>query len=241
MAAPAPTLDRTWVDAIERLTPANDRVSSLLVRWHPDCERWLVYQLIPPQATPSVVCAPDQKLAHKTVNGDRYLVPDPTTPLLLSRDMLDHVAWAIYQETGRYARSYWVVQGEQGGHKRRFGKAESMLAKAHGFPAEPPAPGGLPYAPVDKRVFDKLAGMDVAQTWAYALALDDRRPEYFDHDEKRGMEEVRRQLWAWLETQVDRAFDETQSWKRRIQIDGDHDAPSVDYGAVKEALIAEET
>lgn len=220
---------------LEARCPLHERVAGLLVRWNHEACRWMVCQVLPPHATPILVCAPDQPLAR---HAQGFLYPDPAAgQIRLMREMVDQMAWDIYEATGRYSRSYWVVQGEQGGHKRRFTSVERDLAKLHGFVSQPPSPGALPYAPVDQRVLDKVLLHDQVDAWNYALSLDQRHPEHFDADERRGLRVVREQLWGWMESQVERRWDEAYTRQSRPEIRTDPNAPDVDYETLKERVL----
>lgn len=228
----------TWAEQIEALTPPDERLSWLKVRWHPVFCRWMVWQLLPPNATPLLVLDVEQKLVRHPTRG--HCMPDPTSKLLLDREMVDQPAWDLYEQTGRYGRSYWVVQGEHGGHKRRFSNVEKQLARLHGKRLEPPAPGDLPYAPVDRRVFDKLAPYDQLLGWEYAFRRDEADPAMFTAQEREAMVGVKGQYWRWLESQVDAAFDSVETLTRRVPIPVRDDAPRIDYDAEKARILTAE-
>lgn len=199
----------------------------------------MVWQLVPQHATPLIVLSMEQKLV-KTPKRDRWM-PDPREGIRLDRDMVDQPAWDLFEETGRYGRSYWVVQGEHGGHKRRYSNVERQLARLHRKHLEPPHPGDLPYAPVDKRVFDKLAPYDQLLGWEYAFRRDEADPTMFDVKEKEAMTGVRSQYWSWLEGQVDAAFDSVETVSKRVPVPVRDDAPQIDYDALKHTILTSES
>ena len=50
----------------------------------------------------------------------------------------------------------WIIQGSDGGHPITYDAMEEAILKAYGLPTDPPPLGTLPYAPLDRRVFDQL-------------------------------------------------------------------------------------
>ena len=72
--------------------------------------------------------------------------------------------WTLWRTEGALAKPVWVVQGEHGGHKRRFNLFEETLLKMQRKPAEAPVPGKLPYAEPDRRTYGALmAGAALAR------------------------------------------------------------------------------
>lgn len=170
----------------------NPRLAWLHLHFHPVWERWVLYQVVPHQAT------------NGLVRRDR----EEGAPLLnLERGLLDIGQWQVYQETGCYASPFWVVQGDHGGHRRRFWPYERALAEMHGLPGELPAPGDLPYAEVDRRTFDQLRQVDQAGKWNKILEYCDRNQQMLDEQEKEGQREVKRQLWKWVQDQTANVFE----------------------------------
>ncbi len=227
----------TWAKDIEALTPHAERLAWLAVRWNPRCERALVYQLLPVFATPLLVCEDTQPLKKHPKVG--CWMPDPAVRLHLMKDMVDSVSWQLFEETGRYSRSYWVVQGSHGGHKRRFSNVERQLARLRGLELDPPKPGDLPFAPVDGRVFQKLLPYDQVTAWEYAFGVDERTPAFFEAKEKEALKDIKGQYWAWLESQVDDAL---EAMGRKMPLSDlplrRVDGPHPDFDAIKDRLIS---
>jgi hypothetical protein len=251
-----------WEAELERITPRSDRLSYLLIRWHPGfvrpgfinnrgvemrkarwipVERWIIYQLNPnPRTYPQLLWAPVPR------TGNRLRV----RPVVdLARKAMDRVQWSIYLETGRYAQPFWVVQGDRGGHKRNYSDIESRLSLFHGGPAAPPSLGELPYAEPDERTFSKLRMLDQVRFWNKALSIEERDPDFFDAEDQEVLKDFRRQLWNWMD---DRAYEATEGWregtsaiwKRSCELAGVDSLPpgfkdTTDYEAEERAFIEE--
>jgi len=206
-------IDPAWEEKLEELTPRSDRLSYLTIRWHPGSmraarqfqgvtkrraewipvERWIIYNVVPdPRKYPPMLFAP---FRLSELNSEGFCRP----VLDLDRKAMDANQWAIYQETGRYAQPYWVVQGERGGHKRNYTQVESRISLFHKGPGDPPAMGELCYAEPDTRTWEKLATLDLARMWTHSLALYDRKPELFDQLEQEAMKDYRALLWDWMD------------------------------------------
>jgi hypothetical protein len=114
-------------------------------------------------------------------------------------------AWHMFQETGAWGRPYWVIQGEQGGHKRWFTTVEKQLLRMANLPMDPPAPGDLPYAEWDERVKNRLGNPEHDPRRARRAPA--RRGLAKGHSvqeekEKELQIELRKQLVAFLAEQV---------------------------------------
>lgn len=143
------------------------------------------------------------------------VVPSAVLPLLLgppphpkdNRIPLMREQWDLYQSDQVYGQPYWIIQGERGGHKRRFNKFEQKLLKAQRLPCDAPVAGALPYAPFDNRVIDKIVAFDHVQFWSRAIELDERKPDDLDAEERETTKAMRAWLLNWLESQVDAQMD----------------------------------
>lgn len=121
--------------------------------------------------------------------------------------------WRFWRELGALVNPVWIVQGEGGGHKRRFsGFDELMLRMVRRHPHAPP-PGALPYARPDRRTFEALQkGAELARL------TKDFDPEEFTvrlrrHEDSEGRfpltdaeQLVRREYESWLDNQLDNAM-----------------------------------
>lgn len=238
-SAAAFTWDRTppaeWQAALDRLFPRNDRISWLSIGWYAADEvlvgqrikvdpvqRWVIWQMTPAAAVPTVV--------------RHYLEGPPPhpkkNPIPLCREQ-----WDLFRATGCYAQAYWIVQGDHGGHKRRFTDIEAKVLRVARKPDRPPVPGALPYAPFDQRVLDKLLQLDQALFWNRSIELDERKPEDLDADMRDAAQAARSWLVTWLESQVDSALDSVSTLSNPLPIPTSPDAKPLDWDRAREELV----
>lgn len=201
-----PTPEPSWQQELERIAPRSDDISWLLLRWEPGdpwerAERWVVWQMRPfHRANPMV----RQDLVGRSPRDrgrfDRVLgefVPDPDCNVSLQQ-------WRLYRETGCYGTPYWIVQGRQGGHKRRWDRVESALIRMHTQTddPDPPAIGDLPYCPFDQRVVQKLELLDRVKLAKITIDMVRRNPDIMDADDQRARAELEDQIVGWMRSQM---------------------------------------
>jgi hypothetical protein len=218
-----------WQAALDRLTPPNDRVSFLRILWVAadlTVSRWGKVSVDPVQRWVLFQCTrqiPEPALIHLEAAA-----PHPKhNPRPLMREQ-----WELYQAERLYGQPFWIVQGERGGHKRRFTQVEQNILKAQKLPHQAPAPGALPYAPLDNRVLDKLAVLDVMTNWNRAIELDERKPDELDAEMREAAKDGRRWLLNWLESQVEAQLDEIP-----VTIETSRDVAPIDADLEREQLI----
>lgn len=202
-----------WQKRLNDLFPPNEEISHLKIVWEPGYDwdrlgRFILYQMLPPARVPVLVQpwleGPDPRDFTYYDETKKEVVRRRGAPLI------SHQQWRLYRETGGYyGMPYWVVQGDSGGHKIKFTKAERMIARIKGHPTgEPPRIGELPYAPFDERVIEKLIKVDEMRTYNLLVDFSMRSPEQLERDEERGAEEAKERLWSWIESQVGKWIDE---------------------------------
>src|SRR5207247_1915988 len=144
-------------------------------------------------------------------HGNAAMVVGPNGKRWWSDAFVSHQQWVLFHKTHCYPLLYWIVQGDQGGHKRKLTSAEKMLLKINGSPQlDVPAPGQLPYADFDNRVLDQLALRDKLRTWDRATGQGwETRSSGIQvaktivASERQALEvETRWKLYEWLKKQV---------------------------------------
>lgn len=176
-----------WQQQLLAFGSPNPEVSWLELVWHPQWERWIVYQFHPVQKTNYFIRIP-------AVSG----APE----LNIDRQLVDFVQWEIYRTRGLYASPYWIVQGSFGGHRRRLWPYEATIAKLGGLPSEMPEPGDLPYAPFGANVMAHLATLDQVTMWNRMLEYTDRNQANLDDDEEAARVEILRKLSGFVHDQT---------------------------------------
>lgn len=173
------TPDPWWQQELDRIAPPGDTVSSLVILWEPGdpwekLERWVIWQRYPldrhgraivPQmidraalegASPRVTghyCGAGWCLCAMKAN--RWVDGNP-----LSYG-IDYRTWELYQQTGRYHRRWWVVQGPDGGHPYRYDKWEQKLRRMAKQSPDAPFIGDLPYAEPNRLTWQRIGGLNL--------------------------------------------------------------------------------
>lgn len=123
---------------------AEDRRGHVEVWDDPAVNRWLLVEHVPAFAVdPDTIAA---------LTGD---------PLLTPFRARQHAA---YRATGKVPFAFWIIQGDQGGHRLHYTPVEAELAQWYTGSREPPEPGSLPYADFDARVLRALEATEWLQT-----------------------------------------------------------------------------
>jgi hypothetical protein len=157
------------------LQPPTERGTHLALVWETGTpadpvQRWVIYEAVP-----------QQYLADGTIEALKEFAPCrcPKNPDLMGtcrrcgrvQSPGRHRILDYYLRTGCLLKPFWVVQGSGGGHAYRYTAQERSWARFLGRPEAPPAPGDLPYAPVDQRVIRQLRARDRAHRAEATLAL----------------------------------------------------------------------
>lgn len=214
-----PNPEAAWQATLDAITPPGGRLSWLRLVWVPGepwevVERFFIYQMIPIDRANEFVRddlrGPNPRLRGRYDRVLGHFIPDP-------KCNIDLTQWQLYQDTGAYGRPYWIVQGSGGGHKRTFNRMESAISRMNGGPAQPALAGDLPYAKPDSRTFDKLAKHDIARSYSYLLDRAEASSAAFDLHDKNVMEQMRGQVWRWLESQVQDVVRDEKAGARALQ------------------------
>lgn len=198
-----------WQRDLERLTPRQDRTTWLQLAWlsgDPWCpvQRWCVYEMTPLQLHLEIMNGNIARGVQKEDTMEWIQLQELQGPhprdvghydsvldRFISDSLVTKQEWEMYREFRAIPRLYWVIQGENGGHKRFFSPLEQKYLTLAGRPTDPPAPGSLPYAPYDRRVFDQLARRDrLREAQNHISADQDERSTQYVH--------FRQQLVDWL-------------------------------------------
>lgn len=171
-----------WEKELAEISPPNGRFLWLKLQyragypWEP-IERYMIYQMTPAHLMevkagqkPSLMSVileqlqdPDPPSAHGNFYDKQFDNGDGTTGKFIRNPdcLITEHAWQLYRETGCWGRPYWIIQGDKGGHKWEFTKAEKKLLMQAGLPRDPPRAGDLPYAEWDDKVKAKLMLLDM--------------------------------------------------------------------------------
>lgn len=212
-----------WAEMLAELAPKNDLRPWLLLAWMsgdpweqqegPEgiqygVQRWCVYEMIPLRVWWGLIQAQRQK-GHKEEDIIQWQILDALNgphPRDLGHfdEVLDRFVsdaevtrqeWELYREHKAIPLLFWIIQGENGGHKRTFTPIEQKYLKLAGLPSEAPAPGSLPYADFDQRALFQLARRDRIHTMQTRLSP-------MESERSQQAVELRRQVVAYLGDQV---------------------------------------
>lgn len=144
-----------WLLALREVSPVSDAHSWLLPYWYRAASRWVLYDCMPRACIdPDRPVAPGFSGAEflERVEGlaPRDRASDDYCPYVSD---LQHELYRRYQV---YARPFWVLQGDTGGHQIAFDPWQQNLLSASGKPTHPPIIGSLPPCPFDNRVATQL-------------------------------------------------------------------------------------
>jgi hypothetical protein len=118
-----------WVARLREIDPIRDAVSYLELVWYEPAERWMLYEMVPAYMSETGPTVPLQIL-EELKGTDPELIPE-TAPLITRRQ------WLLYQQTGRWARPSWVIQGSKGGHLVSYDPATIELLQRTGRSSTP--------------------------------------------------------------------------------------------------------
>lgn len=149
-----------WRKRLRMVSPHHDQVSFLHLVYEPGWPWEPVGRFMLFECLPSDFVDPE---FLRDLQGDdpaTLTTHDAITGEITQKTLVTAMQWQIYRETGRYARPFWVIQGEGGGHKVFLSDVEKKLLQMAGYPDSFPSPGELPYAPFDNRVLDQVTRHD---------------------------------------------------------------------------------
>ena len=156
-----------WEQALRAVNPITTIYSHLRFYWYRAKARWVLYDCVPKCLMPEDGSPPGVPMEMKELLG--YLNGPPARELGENAcPFVSDVQHEFWHRYGVYARPYWVLQGDRGGHQVKFSPWQTNVAMKKGLPHEPPAIGTLPFAPFDNRTAHQLNHFNRLH------ALDDR-------------------------------------------------------------------
>lgn len=171
---------QAWVDRLAQVVRPEGG-SWLVLRWEPGepwwpIERWAIWQVRPraltallyPEHLKELDGRNPRRTGHACFPGwcdcrahkRRWTRPGGDAAYI------DYWQWQFYHETGGpdggglFGTRWWVIQGEDGGHRWNLSQGEMELRQLRGLPIQTPLAGTLPYAPFDERVIGQVVQED---------------------------------------------------------------------------------
>lgn len=147
-----------WLEKLREVNPISDVHSYLLPYWYRAAERWVLYDCVPrslidPELPVCVGLMGEQFLERVEGKPPRDRDADDFCPYV------SDVQHEFYRLHNVYARPFWVLQGDAGGHQISFDPWQKNLLAAKGLPIEPPQIGTLEACPFDNRVVEQLRAL----------------------------------------------------------------------------------
>lgn len=211
-----------WQAALDQMADnGGEHVTTLKLVWMPGdwwdpVNRYFIYQMYPKGVIPFWIDEKDLKGPDpRSYAGDFDKILGRFVRIL--HISVDRMQWKLYQETGQVGVPFWVVQGDRGGHLRRFTQVQENLSKLEGGGTEPPAPGSLPFARPDERTFAAIREMDELSRYEGLIAFHLRAPGMIQAAEKEKAKRYRERLWEHLKNQQESTWSEQRSVIDRIK------------------------
>lgn len=144
-----------WEEALRSVSPITDAFSHLRFFWYKARARWVLYDCVP---APLIH---EDELQGGPITGRELVAflngPPPRELEEWARcpfvSDAQHEFWRVYKV---YARPFWVLQGELGGHQVAFDRWQQDVLRAKQLPVTPPVIGELAPAPFDNRALNQL-------------------------------------------------------------------------------------
>ncbi len=250
--APVGVVER-WQPELDALAPrTSSGFAHLRLVWEPGevwcpVERWMIYEMHPAHRAPFDLF--EELKGPNPRDFGRY--DAVLKRFIRTRSFgITMRQWLLYRETGFFGRPIWVVQGRYGGHKRWWSDVEANLSRmfTDGVIEEPPTPGNLDYAEPDGRTLQKLRSMDLVHRYEDVLRHlgdDGEVPEAIrnslDFREQAIATEMARQVWGWMDEQVEEALEENMTHAMADHLwdgAGDNDFVMPDYEREEEESLA---
>jgi hypothetical protein len=155
-----------WMQLLREVNPVTDHHSYLLPYWYRAGERWVLYDCVPRNLIPD-----DETPVCVGLSGKEFLAR-VTGPPPRERESWDECAYVsdvqheFYRVHQVYARPFWVLQGNHGGHQVSFEPWQQNLLAAQQLPHTPPKIGMLEACPFDNRTVAQLRTLSRLQQMA---------------------------------------------------------------------------
>ena len=234
----------SWQEQLDRITPPSraENKARAVIWWEPGDEwepiqRWIIYQVLPKKTIPAHIL--------KQLEG-----PHPRSTGAYSEKLgcwkggcapdITKTAWAIYQKFGGWAKPYWVLQGDNGGHRYALFPYERVLLHLYAGKKDVAAPGDLPYCEPDQRTWNALfEARDRTDEVQKTAMLATKYRGKLDGEDEAAVEATARAFIASWGEQISQHADELAFALRRAPEMAREDRKEVDYAADDEALVHE--
>ena len=215
-----------WFPLLVEDSPRSTVHSYLMPYWYRAGERWVLYDVLPVDAID------DEQDTGSGMSGkelkDIMAGPRPSD----REDWKDLEHWPVsdtqhemFRRWKGFARPYWVLQGENGGHQVRFSPDQATALLRMGLPSEPPRIGSLPPCPYDNRARAQLRHLNRLHQLEDSIDRLRRSgsPEAAKAEQDRVEREIRESEMAFIEAQMRPVVDMSMSLVSGSNTRSEHD------------------
>jgi hypothetical protein len=209
-----------WIADLHADSPVSTVHSYLMPYWYRAGQRWVLYDVLPVDAiddeldTGSGITGADLKAL---MAGPRPSDRSDDVPISDTQ----HEMFRLWKG---FARPYWVLQGENGGHQVHFSPDQSSALLRMGLPSEPPRIGDLPPCPYDNRARMQIRHLN--RLHQFSDSIDQLRksgsPEAAKAERERIERMIRESEMAFIEAQMRPVVDMSMSLARGANTRSEH-------------------
>lgn len=223
-----------WEAELRQISPVSPVHSHLRAYWYRAGQRWVLYDVLPIEAI-----VDDADTGSGLTGLDLKRLMAGKRPSELSEWVpISDVQHAMWQKWHGYARPFWVLQGNAGGHQVNFSPAQSSALLRMGLPSAPPRVGELPPCPFDNRAIHQLQHLNRLHQYEDSIERLRRSgsPEFAAAEQDRIEREVREAEIRFVEQQVRPLVDMAGSISQRSELESELiEVPSGTASTIKDA------
>jgi hypothetical protein len=212
---------------LREVSPVSSVHSWLLPYWYRAKGRWVLYDALPERLIPD----DDTSLGSALTGKEFFEIMHGVRPSE-REDFKDLVVWPIsdvqhemYRLHRVFARPFWVLEGENGGHQVHFSPDQASYLVSKGLPGAPPKIGDVPSCPFDTRSARQLNHLNRLHQMEDNLdrLRDSGSREWALAEQEKQERDVRVAEMAFIEQQMTPVTDMAMSLVRGSNTRSEHD------------------
>jgi hypothetical protein len=209
-----------WEAELRAISPINTIHSHLRAYWYRAGVRWVLYDVLP------VELIDDEMNTGSGISGEEFksIVNGPRPSERSDYDLYESfpvsdVQHEMFRLWKGFARPFWVLQGDAGGHQVKFSPQQSSALLRMGLASEAPRIGDLPACPFDNRSISQLQHLN--RLHQLADSVDRLRAsgsaEYAKAEHERIERQIRDTEMQFIEAQMRPLVDMASSLNQRSE------------------------
>ncbi len=216
-----------WMVLLREVSPVTVLHSWLLPYWYRAGGRWVLYDALPDCLIPD-----DETQLGSALTGKEFFAIMRGIRPSEREDFKDTVSQPIsdvqhemYRLHHVFARPFWVLQGENGGHQVNFSPDQATHLISTGRSSVPPKIGELPPCPFDARAATQLQHLNRLHQMEDSMdrLRQSGTKEWADAESQRMQREVREHEMRFIEQQMTPIVDMTMSLVHGANSRSEHD------------------